>query len=269
MAIITPNTTYPNGAVLPVASHNANVYSTTSGRGVMSEPNGGLQVVNLDAAFTVRDEHIMPEEAVVARMDSSTIPMDLYNNAFGIRDDDDPAYVPIAGLGLRVYVPYAMSAVVWQWSFHVSLFKPYMVDYKTGGVDLANVTVRLFIDGVDQPIFRRNLPISADLLLNPTAPDQEGSADAGYSYDHITQLWYDVSKLQQNVSAGYHELTLKVYLPRLTFNPGGADPNPLELSHQVALRKFTPSGTANDPIRCVVHTRVSFGVRNVRCVMFK
>ena len=125
MAIITPNTTYPAGT-FPVTAHNANIYSTTSGRGIMSEPNGGLQVVNLDAAFSVRDEHVMPEEAVVARMDGTTIPMDVYNNAFGIRDDDDPAYVSIAGLGQRVYIPFTMAAVLWQWSFHVSVFRPYM-----------------------------------------------------------------------------------------------------------------------------------------------
>jgi len=269
LATITPNTTYPNGAVLPVANHNANIYSTTSGRGIMSEPNGGLQVVNLDAAFTIRDEHVMPEEAVVARMDGTTIPMDVYNNAFGIRDDEAPAYVPVAGLGLRVYMPYAMSAVVWQWSFHVSLFKPYMMDYETGRVDLANATVKLFIDGVELPIFRRNLPISADLMLNPADVAIEGSAEFGYTYDDVTQLWYDVAKLQQNVSQGYHELTIKVYLPRLTFNPGGADPDPEELVHDVALRRYTASGAADDPVESTVHTRISFGVRNVRCVMFK
>lgn len=268
MAVITPNTTYPAGPLV-VPAHNANIYSTTSGRGIMSEPNGGLQVVNLDAAFMVKDEHVMPQEAVVAQMDGTTIPMDVYNNAFGIRDDDDPAYVAIAGLGQRVYVPYDLAAMVWQWSFHVSLFKPYMTDYSTGGVDLANASVRLFLDGVDQPVFRRNLAISGDILLNPPSANDQGSADNGYNYDVITQLWYDISKLQAPVTKGYHELTVKLYLPRLTFNPGGADPNPDELRHPVRLREFTPSGTAGDPVNCLVHTRVSFGVRNVRCVMFK
>lgn len=269
MAAITPNTTYPNGAALSVPNHNANIYAATSGRGIMSEPNGGLQVVNLDAAFTIRDEHVMPEEATVARMDGSTIPMDVYNNAFGIRDEDDPTYVAIAGLGQRVYVPHDMSAVVWQWASHISLFKPYMTHYDTKELDLAKATIRLFIDGVEQTIFRRGLAISADILVAPPDPGETGSADNGYDYSRPTQLWYDISKLQTSVAKGYHELTIKLYLPRLAFNPGDLDPDPFELSRDINLQEFTPSGNPGDAVECTVHTRVSFGTRSVRCVMFK
>jgi hypothetical protein len=260
MAVITPNTTYPNGAVLPVANHNANIYTTTSGRGIMSEPNGGLQVVNLDAAFTVRDEHIMPEEAVVARMDGTTIPMDVYNNAFGIRDDEDPVYVALAGLGQRVYVPYAMAAVLFQWSFHVSVFRPFMNNEENqNGPDLAKIAVRVFVDGVEQPAWRRNFPVSAQVdLTNDTFINQE----------QICPLWFDLSYLDIGVAAGYHEISVKLYLPRLSYNPQDLDPNPSELTIPVPLSAFSPSGTA-DTVNCTVHTRISFGVRNVRCVMFK
>lgn len=263
MAVITPNTTYPNGSPLPPASHNANVYSTTSGRGIMSEPNGGLQVVNLDAAFTVRDEHVMPEEAVVARMDGTTIPMDVYNNAFGIRDDEDPVYVAIAGLGERVYVPYAMAAVLWQWSFHVSVFRPFMNNPENqNGPDLAKIAVRVFVDGVEQPAWRRNFPVSAEVSL----PSGGG---AFVNHEQICPLWFDLSYLDLGVAAGYHEISVKLYLPRLSYNPQDLDPNPDELSIPVGLSAFSPSGSTSDTVNCTVHTRISFGVRNVRCVMFK
>lgn len=267
MAIITPNTTYPAGT-FPVTAHNANIYSTTSGRGIMSEPNGGLQVVNLDAAFSVRDEHVMPEEAVVARMDGTTIPMDVYNNAFGIRDDDDPAYVSIAGLGQRVYIPFTMAAVLWQWSFHVSVFRPYMFNLENQqvGADLAAMTLRCFIDGVEQPAHRRGLPVSADVLLGTPFT---GTASGETNYEHVTQLWFDLTKLQQNVAAGYHELTIKLYLPRVTFNPGGLTANPDELEVEVSTNAFSPDGDAADTVNATLHTRISFGTRNARCVMFK
>jgi len=266
LAVITPNTTYPAGPFV-VAAHNANIYSTTSGRGVMSEPNGGLQVVNLDAAFMVKDEHVMPQEAVVAQMDGTTIPMDVYNNAFGIRDDDDPAYVAIAGLGQRVYVPYTMAAVLWQWSFHVSVFRPYMfnLDNQQAGADLAAMTLRCFIDGVEQQAHRRGLPVSADVLLGTSFT---GTASDDTNYEQVCQLWFDITKLQQNVAAGYHELTIKLYLPRLTFNPGNLDPNPDELSVDATTALFSPDGDT-DAVSATLHTRISFGTRNVRCVMFK
>lgn len=259
MAVIIPNTTYPAGT-FPVTAHNANIYSTTSGRGIMSEPNGGLQVVNLDAAFTVRDEHVMPEEAVVARMDGTTIPMDVYNNAFGIRDDEDPVYVAIAGLGERVYVPYAMAAVLWQWSFHVSVFRPFMHDDENqNGPDLARIAVRVFLDGVELPAWRRNFPVSAEVDVGN---------DTFVNHEQICPLWYDLSYLQLGVAAGYHEISAKLYLPRLSYNPQDLDPNPDELSIEVPLTAFSPSGT-DETVNCTVHTRISFGVRNVRCVMFK
>lgn len=263
MAIITPNTTYPNGANLSVPNHNANVYATASGRGIMSEPNGGLQVANLDVAFTVRDEHIMPEEAVVARMDGSTIPMDIYNNAFGVREDADPSYVAIAGLGQRVYVPYDMAAVVWQWSFHVSLFRPFMTKYEDTQTDLSTAIVRCFLDGVELPVFRRSLPISADIVLK-SSPDN----DQIYDYEDVAQLWYDISKMQASVTKGYHELTIKVYLPRVTFDPTAAG-DVRELEVTAPLSFFTPSGSSDDSVDCKAYTRVSFGTRSVRCVMFK
>ncbi len=284
MAVITPNTTYPNGANLSVPNHNANVYATASGRGIMSEPNGGLQVVNLDAAFTIRDEHVMPEEAVIARMDGSTIPMDVYNNAFGVRDDEDPAYVAIAGLGERIYVPYAVSAMVWQWSFHVSVFRPYMYSLsEQGQAALADMNIRVFIDGAEQSAHRRGLPVSADLFLdeplNGTAQNKSvvdavaslfpeaPKTGAIYDYGHVTQLWFDMSALRQNVAKGYHELTVKVYMPRITFNPNN-DVNPDELSIDANTSDFSPNGNS-DVIEARVHTRISFGTRNVRCVMFK
>ena len=260
MAVITPNTTYPNGAALPVAGHNANIYQAAAGRGIMSEPNGNLQVVNLDAAFTIRDEHVMPEEAVIARMDGSTIPMDVYNNAFGIRDDDDPVYVPIAGLGQRLYIPYDMTAVVWQWALHISVVRPWINDVEDQeGPELSNMGVRVFIDGVEQPTYRRTFPATLSLTGNV------GLNMIFKDYEHTSQLWYDFALLQNNVTAGFHELTVKLYLPRVTY---GSE----EVLFFAPMASFTgviPDPADPDTVECTMHTRISFGARSVRCVMFK
>jgi len=266
MATITPATTYPAGA-LDIAGHNANIFSTTAGQGIMSEPNGGLEQANLDAAFDVRDEHVMSEEAVTARAESLTVPMDVFNNAFAQREEDDPTFVPVGGLCQRVYIPYDVSAVVWQWSFFVAVWRPFLVSSVEDtlfGADVPQVAVRVYIDGVEYPAFRRPFPVSADLAIqdNPVA----GSAGAAINYENVTSLWYDLSKLQQSVSAGYHELTVRVFMPRVHFMDEED-----ELKVDAGVRRFatSPVYDGDDTVQATVHTRVTLGTRSVRCVMFK
>ncbi len=63
MATIAPATTYPTGTTLDVANHNENVYSLTSGRGLISEANGGLNASNLAPGFPVPSSRDMSEDA--------------------------------------------------------------------------------------------------------------------------------------------------------------------------------------------------------------
>jgi len=271
MATIVPSTTYPDGSAISVAGHNANIYSTTSGEGIFSEPNGGIGVVNLGASFSIKDEHVMSEEATMARMDSSVIATDIYNNAFGVRDDQDASYVPIAGLSERVFFPYDMSTVIWQWSFFVAGWIPYLLQYQTGNWDTGEAQFRLFIDGIEHSAFRRKLPISGDLVIDwadtsssPTEYELQYSGGTSINKEQNETLWFDISKLQKNVSKGYHELVVKLYLPRVVFS-GEED----ELTVQAGTADFATNGSEEDMIECTVHQRVTLGTRNVRCIAFK
>ena len=275
MALIIPNTTYPNGAGLPVGGHNANIYSTSTGRGILSEPNGGLQIANLDPSFQVRDEHVMPEEAVVARMDGSTTPMDVYSNAFGIREEEEnttTAYVPIAGLGQRVYVPYDVSALLWQWSFHVSGFKPFTSRLASLETDIGTSVVRVYFDGVEVAVFRRSLPISAWIVLAESSAGPE-TKDSLIDYGNTTQLWYDTARLMKNVSKGYHEVSAKLFLPRLVFDPNDVgDVGEMMINvNPYSVFDLPAEVEIDETIKYSVdvYTRASFGNRSVRCVMFK
>jgi hypothetical protein len=262
MATITPSTTYTNGAALDIAGHNANIFSTASGKGVLSEPNGGLEQVNLDPGslspfrepFRIYDENVMSEEAVFARQDSLTAPMDLFSNAFGDAgqtEDDlrEKSFVTIAGLSERVYFPYAVTAVVWQWSFFANLYRAFMGDMGSDGI-----IIRAYLDGQPIAAFTRPLVISAQVYPGAGGANNALSDD----YEDFTAMWYDFSKLSTNVSAGYHELSVKVYMER---------------SDRLAL--FVAEGIipdADDPgetFEYRVFTRATFGVRNIRCVSFK
>jgi hypothetical protein len=265
MATITPSTTYTNGAALDIAGHNANIFSTTAGKGVLSEPNGGLEQANLDPGslspfrepFRVYDENVMSEEAVFARQDSLTAPMDLFSNAFGDAgqtEDDlrEKSFVAIAGLSERVYFPYAVTAVVWQWSFFASVYRPLFMNT----LESDGIIIRAYLDGQPLAAFTRPLVPSARVIEND-ADLYENNA-LGFNFEDTTAMWYDFSKLSTNVSAGYHELSIKVYMER---------------SERLALfqaRGIVPD--ADDPTDSYeyrVFTRATFGVRNIRCVSFK
>lgn len=263
MATITPSTTYPDGVVLDIAGHNANIFSTTSGKGILSEPNGGLEQINLDpgslvpfrAAFAVADEHVMSEEAVFARQDGTTIPMDLFSNAFGDAGQTEDSlreksFVTIAGLSERVYFPYAVTAVVWQWSFFANVYRAFMGDEGSDGI-----IIRAYLDGQPLASFTRPLVISAALA---PASSSTGNYPLNGDHEDTTAMWYDFSKLSTNVSAGYHELTVKVYMERRS-----------RAAFLVAEGIIPDAEDPEDTFLYYVFTRATFGVRNVRCVSFK
>lgn len=268
MAIITPSTTYPNGAVLSVTGHNANIYSTTSGQGILSEPNGGLIVNNLDPAFSVLDEHVMPEEATFARMDGTTVPMDVYNNAFGQRSDSDADYVSVGGLCERIYVPYDVAFGVWQWAFYMAPWRPFIYRFSTEEASIPDMALRVYIDGVEQPAFRRYMSVSAETDAE-NFKNAVGSV-AGPNHEQVTPLWFEISKLATNVTKGFHELSVKLWLPRISFVTDNDD---TELTLDANLAVFAAlidgSTVTSDTVEASLHTRVTFGTRNARFVAFK
>jgi hypothetical protein len=268
MATITPATTYPNGAALDIAGHNANVYSTTSGQGILSEPNGGLNINNLNLAFNVLDEHVMPEEATFARMDGTTVPMDVYNNAFGQRADQDSNYVSVGGLCERIYVPFDVAFGVWQWAFYMAPWRPFIYNFDTEEASIPDMALRVYIDGVEQPAFRRYMSVSAE-----TDADSFGNAagsTAGPNHEQVTPLWFEISKLATNVTKGFHELSVKLWLPRIDYVTSDDD---AELTLDAGLGNFAVlldgSTVTSDVVETTLHTRVSFGTRNARFVAFK
>jgi len=262
MSTITATTTYPDGSALDIAGHNENVYSTTAGKGVMSEPNGGLDKVNLVSGFTLRDEHVMSEEAVFARQDSSTFAFDLYNNVFGQREDGEKTYVTLGGLSQRVYIPFDVTALVWQWSFFIAPWRPYITEYvegqETGTQSIPDLYLRLFIDGVDKTPFFRAVAVSADVALS-------GSPVSGaVSYDRVTAMWYDISKLETSVTKGFHELAVRVYMPRIHHN--GTD---AESQVRTTQATWSPAGDLAEEVYATLHDRITLGTRSVRAIVFK
>ena len=265
MSTITATTTYPDSSALSISGHNENVFSTTAGKGVMSEPNGGLDKVNLKSGFTLRDEHVMSEEAVFARQDSSTFAFDLYNNVFGQREDAEKTYVTLGGLSHRLYIPFDVSALVWQWSFFIAPWRPYITqtfDQETGTQSIPDLYLRVFVDGVDKTPFFRSVAVSADVQLDPS--DYGGTASGRVNYERVTAMWYDISKLETSVTKGFHELAVKVYMPRIHHENSDA-----ESQVKANQTTWTPAGDAGETVYATLHDRITLGTRSIRAVVFK
>jgi len=260
MATITPSTTYPNGAALDIAGHNANIFSTTSGRGVLSEPNGGLGISNLDAAFKVRDEHVMSEEMLRGTQDGLNVPMDIFSNAFGdlgVTEDSsqEKSFVTVAGLSHRVFFPYTTTFVLWQWSFFASLYRPCFWSFNDG-FSTDSIIIRAYLDGQPIAAFTRPLTVSA-MLYEKELSGSFYNYPLREDYEDLTAMWYDFSKLTTGVTKGYHELNIKVFMERA------------DRTVQARAEEIIPD--AADPEDLYDYkalNRVTFGVRNVRCLSF-
>tara|TARA_R110002110_G_scaffold112088_1_gene278772 strand:+ start:3201 stop:4166 length:966 start_codon:yes stop_codon:yes gene_type:complete len=87
--------------------------------GLMSTANGRLSSENLMEAIQIRDYHVQPEQASLARSESMLSTSTIYGN--GIPNQRDAAnYFTLPGCSLRWYQPYATSVSLMQWSFFVS-----------------------------------------------------------------------------------------------------------------------------------------------------
>lgn len=246
MALIPVTYVYADATTLVPANHNRNIFSATGSEGIFSEPNGGLELLNLGGGFFVRAEHVWPEEAVRMRQESLIEDNDLLNAAIGV-DAGLTAWVPIPGLNLRIYVPYTFAFALWQWSFFESHFR-FSFDLASGAQGIA---FRTFLDGGGILHSQRH-PVQ-------TVYSRKNSADASSPHrlerqESLNAVWYDQAHLSIGLGVGWHELSVRI-------NMENTPPGHL-------LGRDTDGDGVFDDHAHTVFSRASFGIRNVRMVGF-
>lgn len=290
MAIIVSATTYPDGLPLSVVDHNENVYSTSNDKGVLSVPNGGLDITNLSPSFIAQDEHVMSEEAVIARSEGTVTPIDIYSNALGATDLDDKNFVPIGGLCQRVYAPFDCAAALWQWSYFISASRFFERDEEYVLSSKLMFQLRVYVDGQEYPAYRRRFTPS---LSKSTA----GGSDIK-NYEAICAVYNDLAIVAPEMTKGFHNIAVKLFMQyQLTEGEEGTPKGVLvdyrlftnglnlELTEGLGIYEVPDSdrqtlinldteepvfgGDLYGGITCQVLQRVTFGTRSVRCVLFK
>jgi len=166
--------------------------------GIMNVANGCLDTLNLDTDTEIRAQHIMPEQAALARMESMRPTNTVYGNSSGTlqkryvteqedpsgrRIDDGEQFFNLPGLGLRWYQPYTASAALIQWSFFAS-FNSWMGRYKdargkkwTDGT-FTTIRLRCTLDGAPLTHTERVLGENFFHPVSPGGPNAWADTDS-------------------------------------------------------------------------------------------
>ena len=253
MTVTTPYS-YVNGQVLDPDGHNGNVYSTTPGQGVVSEINGGLNTFTSD--FKIQKEHVWPEQATRARQESALESIDVFSDAFS--ETGDTIYRAVAGCAVRMYLPYASTLSLWQWSVFVHPFHVLPVTDNNEGQPpsvtsvSSNIFIRARLNGTNLDHTKRPLPTTAVYTRTNTPAYTMDAQESRFS------LQFDMSHLQEDVSAGWHDLSLTMYMEPLF---DGEDENRALYTSPVN-RLIGPLSSTS--FGHTFYQRASFGIRNAR-----
>ena len=226
-----------------------NVEPYTVGEGLMSVSNGSLDHYNLGTNdFRVRSEHIMPEQASMARMEAMKDTSAFYGNGIGQRGQGSQSeeWITLSGTSLRWYQPYDTTLSVMHWDVFSSFnnWHGEYVDsantYQTGGRK-TRVDFRCILDGTYVTNSQRRL---AENMFHPafpgykrTVPELPGPGLDAYNGDYVKAVT-DVQgggpkyvfpeahsavplslHYPEALSKGFHEISLQARVRRI---PGEA-----------------------------------------------
>ena len=258
--LVTPYV-YANNATLDAEQHNRNLYSTTPGQGILSEPNGGVGRDKLSSSFEVKTDHLLPEQLVMARAQGSvsTLP----------------------GCGIRIYLPFEASVVLWHASFfwHVSRFAFPDFDGQTR-IPPAIIRTRMEIDGVGEPHTQRDYPPT---VFQKSAEDVSNNerymnsvlgthTSALQSTETMMSQHRDICHMSGNLSAGFHEMYLSFYVePRGNLRDliaSSADYN-LIRNPLYARQNLSVRGADHYIKQIRLENRLTVGCRHARVIAFR
>ena len=270
--VVTPYT-YLDGRKL-TTEHNKNIFSADGDEGIMSEPNGGLSSTNLASDFLVQKEHVHPEEVYRLRQDSAKYSSDYMSDALG-NSSEDAAFVPIAGTATRVYLPYAVSAALWQVSFFYSSFRVY--HNNNNAISTPDIYVKMYVDGTSIDHTWRSLPMSAPMdryiyREDGSSDDREGTIFGAENegvnrvYEAISGTGYmDWAHLAQDVSAGWHDVVAQIFMEHTVTGAGAA----LTADFHTGVGDDERGDRNREDMASVaLANRATFGFRNARVLTF-
>ena len=237
MAVLSLPYTYADGSVLVPVSHSANIFSATGDEGLFSEPNGGLDHLNLAVGFQIQPEHVWPGEAIRMVMEERLDSIDYLSDAFADSSSADSAnaYITVAGASCRFFLPYQASVVLYQWPVFAHAFR-----FRDGAGTGPAIHIRVLVDGSVVTHTRRPMP--------ETAFDDNGATNLIIGRESRNARSWDMAHLGTNVAAGWHGLDVRAYMDLVDLSEN--------LARDIGDQTVT---SAYD-----LHHRITFGISNAR-----
>jgi hypothetical protein len=243
MADITTSYVYNDGQTLNPDGHNQNIYDAEypASNGIMSTVNGGLDAINLDSQFAVYPEHIQMEQQSISAQEGTRVRVDAFADAFATGQGSgeygvlttntdsakgpitEPAplskWFPVPGCGIRVYVPYDVSVALWQWSFFFHPARLSMVSQDSTAAsdecinlkEVCEIGLAAMLDGALVEHSRRQTKVFA---VSKEAEVFGGFLTSGSAKGGRTAEWWDMAHMETDVSAGWHDIQLMIYMER-------------------------------------------------------
>jgi len=229
--------TGPDGDALPGGG------SVTDG--LMSFVNGSLSSTNFGQTdFRITSEHIMPEQAVMARMDGMRQTSVFYGNGIGQRTHGShtEAWVTLPGATVRWYQPYATTLSMMHWDMFLS-YNNWQGEYSdvTGNYALkgrkTRIDLRCTLDDEYVSYSRRRLgenffhPVSPGAPYNFNGIGPGTNFYLGYVPDTVKEhdggnpkyIWPEAHSAvpfswhyPRALSKGFHEITLQARIQRIS-----------------------------------------------------
>ena len=117
--------------------------------------------------------------------------------------DDHAAYVTIAGVSCRFFLPWQATVVLWQWTVFAHCFR--FRDGVVASATVPGIRIRAAVDGAIVAHTRRTLPETA-------FDDNVALSNSIFGRESRSARSWDMAHLSQNLVAGWHELDVRVYM---------------------------------------------------------
>jgi len=251
----------------------------------MSFSNGMLASSNFCDDFKISPDHIMPEQAVMARMDGMRQTSTFYGNGVGQRThgNNTSEWVTVPGATLRWYQPYATTVSMMHWDLFLSWnnwqgeYYDVIQTYAKNGRK-TKIELRCMLDGEYVDYSRRRLGENFFHPVSPGAPYCDAAYGPGLSrltdppdkirkheggnpkyvwpeaHSAVPFSWHHASAL----SKGFHEIGLQVKVTRIS-------------GKQVYVQNIgteSRSSTIKGRGYFELMAKISMGIRNARVVSF-
>jgi len=242
-----------DGPTLDVAGLNADLTADAllpTRRGVLSEPNGGIEAANLDASFLVTQEMIQPGEVADSYSYGYHRRLDYFSDL--APDLSVERYIPLAFGAATVELPYDCSLLLFDLHvFHSQwrLWRRY--DQEQGGSFMsAEIITRIRVNGMVKQETRR--PHAPTVYISAA----QSLAGAGHydRFEHYAAGTLSQHYAMKSPSAGVYDISIEVFLGIPTASAG--DQLKWPFAYSTTHKGDTTSTTSGD---CYVFSRFSTG----------